>query len=84
MRNTIITHLAAAVATVLAYWLLTRGDVTYIMAMMAMYLWMITAIAATRIWWQERRGKRSDYGAGMLAGRSRQSKCGNRKDGRAV
>lgn len=46
MKHLVTLHLAGAAATTVIYTRMTHGDAVYIMAMIALYLWVIGTVAA--------------------------------------
>lgn len=60
MAKLIGLHALAAAITTAAYTVMTGGEASYIMAMMAMYLWVLIALISVGIWMKERKnpGKR--------------------------
>lgn len=57
LRDMIKMHVIAALATTVLYAWMTRGDWTHILAMVALYEWMLTTSMIIQNTWQDRAKK---------------------------
>ena len=68
LKKLITLHAIAAAATTIAYTIMTRGDWAYILAMMALYNWVLGTAAIVADIYHDRKGDRR-YGTRRNASR---------------
>lgn len=57
LKNMVKMHVIAALATTVLYAWMTRGDWTHILAMVALYEWMLTTTMIVQGAWQDKAKK---------------------------